>query len=326
VKQIAGEMEVVRALYYFNTINLFGGVPLVTSINYKSTAHLPRVSTDVIYTQIISDLNDAVKKLPASYPSAGRARPNIYCAEALLAKVHLYQGQWLKAYNEADSIIKSGMYSVTNTPLNSVFLDGSNEAIWQIPAKNSFAATADAQDFVPYYNGLTPTFLVTPFLLSQFETGDQRLQNWIGISVVNNVNLYYPFKYKNLTASAVPVEDYMVFRLGEIYLIRAEAAAHLNNFTQALADVNLIRQRAGLSPSTADVSSQTSVLAAVMKERQTELCFEWGNRWFDLKRTGTAATVLTSEKPGYNANSALYPLPQAQLQLNNLLIQNPGYH
>ena len=325
VKQITGEMKVVRALYYFNLVNLFGGVPLVTSIDYNTTAHLPRTSVNAVYTQILADLGDAVKKLPAAYPSSGHARPNLYTALALLAKVHLYQGQWQAAYNEADSIIKSGMYSVTNTPLNGVFLDGSNEAIWQLPAISSENQTAEARIFVPN-SGSTPNFLVTPFLLNQFEAGDQRLQNWIGTAVINNQNLYYPFKYKNVLASATPVEDYMVFRLGEMYLIRAEAAAELNNLSGALADVNIIRARAGLAASTANVTSQTAVLAAVMHERQTELCFEWGNRWFDLKRTGTAGTVLTAEKTGWQSYDTLYPLPQAQIQLNNQLTQNPGYH
>ena len=62
-----------------------------------------------------------------------------------------------------------------------------------------------------------------------------------------------------------------------------------------------------------------------MHERQVELFCEWGNRWYDLKRTGTAKAVLSTKKTGYSANAALYPLPQIQIQLNNLLIQNPGY-
>lgn len=325
IKQITGEMKVARALYYFNLVNLFGGVPLVTSIDYNTTARLPRASVDTVYAQILADLADAVTKLPASYPSAGRARPNLYTAEALLAKVHLYQGQWQAAYNEADSIVGSTMYSVTNTSLDSVFLDGSNEAIWQLPTANTDIQTQEAKYFVSL-DGAIPNYLVTPFLLSQFEAGDQRLQNWLGLSVVNNENLYYPFKYKNVHSTDIPAEDYMVFRLGEVLLIRAEAAAHLNNLNQALMDVNTIRSRAGLPASTADVTSQTAVLAAVMKERQTELCFEWGNRWFDLKRTGTAGTVLSAEKTGWQNDAALYPIPQTELQLNNALIQNPGYH
>ena len=326
IKQISAEMKVVRALYYFNMVNLFGGVPLVTSTDYSTTAHLPRDSVSAIYSQIIEDLNDAIGNLPASYPSAGRARPNLYTAQTLLAKVNLYLGNWQAAYNEADSVINSGAYVLTDS-LNNVFLDGSTEAIWQIPAVQSFFATSEGRLFVPDI-GAAPAYLLTPFLLNAFEPGDQRLQDWVGTTAINNQNLYYPFKYKNVLASGTPVEDYMIFRLAEVYLIRAEAAVKMPNpnLSSAIADVNIIRNRAGLPNSTADATSQTSVLAAILHERQTEMCFEWGSRWFDLKRTGNAGTVLAAEKSGWQPNAALYPIPQAQRQLNSLLTQNPGYN
>jgi hypothetical protein len=323
-KQVTGEMEVVRALYYFNMVNLFSGVPLVTTTTYAATDRLPRSPAAAIYAQVKADLTDARKKLTATYPSAGRLRPNLYTAVALLAKVNLYQGNWQNAYNEADSVIRLGGYNLEPN-LNNVFLDGSVEAIWQLPANGLYQVYTDAGNFEPQYSGANPNFLVTPFLLNAFETGDQRLQNWIGSTSVNNQTLYYPNKYKNVSPTATPAEDQMILRLGELYLIRAEAAAHLSNLTQALADINTIRQRAGLSPNPADAASQTTVLNAVMRERRVELFCEWGNRWFDLKRTGTAATVLGSEKTGYTANAALYPLPQTQIQLDNLLTQNPGY-
>lgn len=329
VKQITGEMKVVRALYYFNMVNLFGGVPLVTSTDYKTTTHLPRATVDDVYTQILNDLNDAIQLLSASYPSAGKQRPNLYTAKALLAKVQLYRGEWQDAYNEADEIIRSNVYSISDVPLKDVFLEGSGEAIWQLPVKNSYQQTTEAQNFVPYI-GSTPRYLVTSFLLDKFETGDQRLQNWVGTTVVNEETLYFPFKYKNIEASDIPLENYMIFRLGEILLIHAEAAARLNNFSQAIADVNSIRERAGLPKSTANINSQEAILNAIMHERQTELCFEWGNRWFDLKRNVTpltsAAIVLGAEKTGYHPDAALYPIPQAQIQLNNSLTQNPGYN
>ena len=321
-KQVIGEMKVVRALYYFNMVNLFGGVPLATTTSYSATDRLPRATTVAIYKQVMTDLYDAEKKLIASYPSAGRARPNLYTAIGLLAKVNLYQGNWQNAYNEADSVIRSGNYTLEPT-LNNVFLDGCNEAIWQLPANQGNYGVADAEYFVPDYPGASPNYLLTTQLLNAFEAGDQRLQNWVASTVVNGNTLYYPYKYKNTLASTTPTEDQMVLRLGELYLIRAEAAAHLNNLTQALADINAIRLRAGLMASTA--TSQAGVLNAVMHERQVELFCEWGNRWFDLKRTGTAAAVLGAEKTGYTANAALYPIPQSQILLNNTLTQNPGY-
>ena len=321
-KQITGEMEVVRALYYFNMVNLFGGVPLVTTTSYAATDRLPRSAATARYAQVKADLADARKKLTATYPSSGHIRPNLYTAVALLAKVNLYQQNWQSAYNEADSVIRLGGYNLEPN-LNNVFLDGSVEAIWQLPANGLYSVYTDAANFQPQYQGANPNFLVTPFLLSAFETGDQRLQDWIGSTSVNNQTLYYPNKYKNISPTATPLEDQMILRLGELYLVRAEAAAHLNNLTQALADVNTIRARAGLGA--VNATSQTAALSAVMHERQVELCCEWGNRWYDLKRTGTAATVLGSEKTGFTANAELYPLPQTQIQLDNNLTQNPGY-
>lgn len=328
VNQITGEMKVLRALYYFNLVNIFGGVPLVTSTDYRVNSRLPRASVDAVYTQIVADLSDALNKLSPDYPTGVRYRPNMYTAKALLAKVYLYQGKWQAAYKEAGDIVGSNVYGLAEVPLDAVFLDGSDEAIWQIPAKNSYQQTAEAQNFIPS-GATTPRYLVTPFLLNKFEAGDQRRQRWVGTTVVNGSPLSYPFKYRNRQATDLPLEGYMIFRLAEVLLIRAEAAARLNNLAGALSDIDIIRKRAGLEGSTADVTSQEAVLNAVMHERQVELCFEWGNRWFDLKRNVTpstsAATVLNAEKAGYSPQAALYPIPQDQRDLNTGLNQNEGY-
>jgi len=323
--QLTGELKVVRAFYYFNLVNLFGGVPVVTSTDYKTSSRLPRTSVDSVYGRIITDLTDAQKALTANYPSSGRIRPNLYTALALLAKVQLYRQNWQAAYDAAGVVINSGMYSL-ETDLNNVFVDGSNEAIWQIPATGNYSVTQEALKFVPY-SGSIPGYLLTTALMNAFEANDQRFQKWVGNTTVDNGSgnqtYYFPYKYKDLTPSGA-TEDYMILRLGELYLIRAEAAAHLGNLTVALADLDLIRSRAGLTASTAVTVDE--VMTAVIHERQTELFTEWGNRWYDLKRTGTAGTVLSAEKSGWQPRDTLYPLPRAQLQINNLLQQNPGYN
>lgn len=327
-QQLTGEIEVVRALYYFNLVNLFGPVPVVLSTDYTATAKLPRVSVDSVYDQIIADLTGALKLLTVNYPSDGRARPNVYTAMALLAKVYLYRGAWQSADSLATIVIGSGSFSL-ETDLNNVFLDGSAEAIWQLPANGLYYQTPDPQNFVPYADGVIPSYPVSDFLQHSFEAGDQRVQKWIGIAQVDesgNGNLtsyYYPDKYKNRDAASATTEDYMVLRLGELYLIRAEASAELNQLTEAVADINMVRQRAGLAGSTAN--TQPQVLAAVMHERQTELFCEWGNRWFDLIRSGTIDAVLGAEKPGWKPSFALFPIPLDQMSLNPFLTQNPGY-
>jgi starch-binding outer membrane protein, SusD/RagB family len=327
ITQITAEMKVVRALYYFYMVNMFGGVPLVTSTDYKSSVQLGRASEDSIYALVLSDLTDAQLALSVNYPSSGHIRPNLYTVKAFLSKVYLYQKNWQMAFNAADTVINSGLYSL-EPDLNSVFLDGSQEAIWQLPATSPYMATKEAQNFVPYNSSVIPTYPVTPLLTGAFEAGDQRLGDWIAMSVVNtgasNDTVYYPFKYKVTYPSGGPIEDFMIFRLGELYLIHAEAAAQLGNLPTALSDLNLVRARAGLGASAA--TTQQQVLAAIMHERQTELFCEWGNRWMDLKRTGTAGSVLSAEKTGWNPTDTLYPVPNSQLQLNSHLIQNPGYN
>jgi len=330
-QQITAEMKVLRALYYFYLVNRFGGVPLVLSTDYKATSVLPRTSPDSIYAQIMADLNDARQALGTSYPSAGRARPNQYTVMAFLARVHLYRENWQAAYDAANTVIESQVYHLEKD-LNNVFLSGSPEAIWQLPAgyPNSNFHVNEANFFVPYAADIVPYYIVTPWLINAFEPTDQRQVKWLGANTItaggSTQTYYYPSKYKNAFYDDPTVEDYMIFRLGEQYLIRAEAAAHLGKLDAAMADVDTIRNRAGLLPSTANATSETDVLNAIMHERQTELFCEWGHRWFDLKRTGTADAVLGAENPSWQPHEVLYPIPNSQRSLNYRLTQNPGYN
>jgi hypothetical protein len=68
------------------------------------------------------------------------------------------------------------------------------------------------------------------------------------------------------------------------------------------------------------------MLLAIEQERKVELFGEWGHRWFDLKRTNRAATVIGGQKPATWKNTAvLYPIPDAQRLINTSLTQNDGY-
>lgn len=328
IQQITGEMKFVRAFCYFNLVNMFGGVPLVTTTDYQTNARLPRSQSEAVYAQILADLGDAVQLLPPAFPSPGHLRPNLYTAIALQAKVNLFLGKWQQAYNEADSVIRSGDFSLV-TNLNDVFLDNSNEAIWQVPILNTYQGSMEANYFLPNSTTVAPNFVITDSLLNQFEPGDRRLSAWTGVNVIGGQNVYYPAKYKD-KQQTTPQTDYMLLRFAEMYLIRAEAAAQLGHLDQAIADINTLRARAGLSATKVSASSQSAVLIAVRKERRTEMFTEFGSRWFTLIRTSTdskypaniqAPAVLTGWKP----TNALYPIPENQISLNSTLTQNPGY-
>lgn len=322
-QQVRGEALVTRALYYFQLVNLYGAVPYVTTTDFKVNAALPRSSTDSIYNLIQSDLTTAMTLLTTKYPSAGRARPNIQVARALLAKVYLYRRQWQQASDQANQLITDGSYQLTD--LDKIFYDGSTEAIWQVPSVATYGQVAETGYFIPYSPGYLPSFVLADPLVNAFEAGDNRKATWIRTTVVNNVTYYYPVKYRNKDLTATPKESLMFFRLGEQYLIRAEASAQLDLLDSARADINRIRHRAGLGNTPA--VSKDDVLLAIEHERQTELFCELGQRWYDLKRTGRATAVLGALRPAtWQATDALYPVPLAQRQSNPFLTQNLGYH
>jgi hypothetical protein len=327
--RLTGECKFIRAFCYFHLVNLFGGVPLPLTSDYEINAILPRVTDNAVYTQIIIDLEDAQKLIPAAYagpnPNTERVRPSKWAAIALLSRVYLYRGNWSGAEARADTIIGSGLFSLPATA--SVFLKSSNEAIWQLLPVNTSALvnTWEGNVILPSSPFSPPTYLLTDTLLKSFEPNDQRKNSWVKSHSYLSQTYYHPYKYKIKTAPAI-TEYYMVLRLAEEYLIRAEARARQNKLTEAANDINAIRNRAGLSNTSA--VTREELILAIEQERKVELFAEWGHRWYDLKRTGRAIEVLPGSKPNaiWNPNiDLLWPIPSSQIKANPLLIQNFGY-
>jgi hypothetical protein len=168
-------------------------------------------------------------------------------------------------------------------------------------------------------------------LLNSFEEGDARKTAWVFYANAGNYpnpdNRYFLKKYYSRFAPPdLPgkTQDFVYLRLAEMYLIRAEARARQNNLEGAAADLNVIRNRAGLSNTTA--TTQTDLVNAILHERRIEFCGE-GLRWDDLVRTGTADAVLSvlPWKTEWDSYKTLWPIPYEQIQLNDALEQNPGY-
>ena len=345
-QQLLGEAKFMRAWFFFYLVNLYGDVPLTITTDYKVNSTLPRAAKADVYTQIIADLRSAQALLNSNYvdasliaPTTDRIRPNKAAATALLARAYLYIGNWAGADSAATAVISNPLYALS--PLsgsNRVFVKNSSEAIWQLQPTMTGHNTEDGWSFVlpatgpSNPNGTTgfPVYLSNA-LLNSFEAGDQRRSNWVNsVTVTGGTTYYYPYKYQSATLNASVTEYEMVLRLGEQYLIRAEARAQAgSNIAGAQQDLNTIRNRASLLSVT---PTGTSLLSAIYHERQVELFSEWGHRWLDLKRTGTVDAVMG---PPGNACAAkggtwasyqqLYPLLLGDLQKDIYLKQNPGY-
>lgn len=344
-KQLLGEAKFMRAFFYFYLVNLWGELPLVLTNDYKSNSSIPKTSKEKVYEQIIADLIDAENLLSSDYllsdlvtSTEERIRPNKWVAKALLARAYLFTKKYAEAEIKATELIDNkNLFDLTE--LNNVFFRTSKEAIWQIQPINPVWNTYDSRAFI-----LTtaPNFYqsssISDQLISSFEPGDLRISEWIGSFTENGTTYYFPNKYKENTENGPQTEALVVFRLGEQYLIRAEARIELGNTLGGVGDLNLLRKRARATPSTdipnplpdiSDHLSKEALLSLILRERQKELFTEWGHRWLDLKRSGRVddvMKVITPLKGGtWNIYKALWPIPQSELLYNINMSQNSGY-
>ena len=317
---MTSEALVIRSFLYFNLVNIYGDVPLIIGTDYTVNEKIGRSPVNIVYQQIIADLQAAQSGLLRSLNNNTRA--NYYAATALLAKVFLYTKQYSNAITQSDAILTSGNFSLEPDP-NSVFMAASHETIWCFAPVIPNLATMEGYLFVPSSSGVIPPYLITNSLYGSFEDRDLRKLDWIGVDTVSNQLYPFPFKYKTGRVSGMPNENYVVLRLADIYLIEAEAKGNMNNITGALADLNVVRHRAGLQNLV--MNSQSDLLTAVNSERQHEFFCEWGNRWYDVNRLNLAQSILEIEKHGWKSTADLFPIPQNEINLNPALKQNPGY-
>jgi len=135
--RLVGELKFLRALYYFRLVRVFGGVPLVTQViesaaNWKQ----PRATSAQIYTQMISDLEDANAKLwkKSKYPATDLGRATKGAAQAMLLKVNLYNHNYVDAKRWGDSIMTSNEYDLIPNYADNFSLAGENgkESVFEI--------------------------------------------------------------------------------------------------------------------------------------------------------------------------------------------------
>jgi hypothetical protein len=319
---LQGEALFIRGLLHFYLGNLYGDIPYITTTDYEVNSQVSRIPLVEVYNRIIGDLQEAKELLDFGYPVQERVRANKATVQALLARVYLYQGQWSMAEQEATDIINNNSLYDLESDLDAVFLKSSPSTIWQLHPGMAGLNTLEGRFFI--FSSAPAIAAANNNLVDEFEDNDLRKQHWLK-SVTDGSNIWYhSYKYKQNENTGVSQEYSIVFRLEEQYLIRAEARAQQVNITGAQEDLNKIRNRAGLGDTSA--TTKQDLLSAILQERRLELFTEIGHRWFDLKRTGQAGTILAPLKPAWQNRNLLLPIPETELILNsNLQPQNPGY-
>ncbi|ATL49214.1 hypothetical protein COR50_19670 [Chitinophaga caeni] len=354
---VTGEAKFIRAFSYFYLVNLFGDIPLPLSYDANKTIQLTRSPVADVYKQIEHDLSDACQLLPTDYSQFGgeKVRANRWAALALMARVKLYEEKWEEAKLYADTVINEGNFQLV-TP-DKAFLANNDGVILQfknyegtsylmsepdlsVPLiRLSQLSPADVAVFTdpsvfPIYFGYgyyLNDFTYRNEIIDQFDITDKRRATWIdsvpcpNIEPYNGRVYYYSVKYRGLLNVSKPDLYYMVLRLSEQYLVRAEAKLHLNDIDGALNDINAVREKAGLA-GLHDLDENTA-MQALQNENLFEFIGEWGHRWFDLKRWGKTESVLSTieNKKPWSNHSLLMPIPDDELIRSPQLTQNPDY-
>ncbi len=311
-----GEVKFLRAYCYMLLAQLYGDLPLVTSTDTDVNKALSRTGVNEIYTSfLLPELLEAEQLISASYPTEveTKTRATKAAAQALLVHLYLLLEDWENAESFATKIIENPSYTLESN-YEDLFdsQSFSEESIWEI-----FYSTDDGNSFALAFT--LPFYLPTEKIVNAFEDGDLRFN--ASLTEISPGN-YRIIKYKNVSTRD---DRPYVFRLADIYLLRAEARTRKGDLVGAVQDINIIRNRAGLAD--IDLGSMNEVLLAVEQERYIELCFEGSKRWFDLLRTKRADAVMGAFNPDtWDPDiDKLFPIPQRDLDNNPNLTQNPGY-
>lgn len=310
-EQYTAEALFLRSLYYYILVSYHGGVPIITepSRGVGEESQVARATEAEVWDRIVTDLEQASSSLAYEIVD-GRATAG--AADALLARVYLETGDYAQARDRATAVIESGLYALNDDYSANWTQKFSGEAIFELPYSINNSNSLAFWYFPPTLGGRLG-FAPGDDLISAYEAGDERLDFSIGVEDGTPFGKKY-FRVANGDDNVV------VLRLAEMYLVRAEANARLGaDAATVRADIDAVRDRAGLAPLPVTVDTQEELLAAILQERRVELAME-GHRFFDLRRYGIAATVL-----GISPERLLFPIPQAEMDVNENLEQNPGY-
>ncbi len=279
--RIRGECYFLRAQLYFFLVNLYAlpydntvekclGIPLKLSEYVENDFH--RNSVLEVYTQIISDLKNAVDNLTKSPQKKPAYRASKEASLLLLSRVYLYMQDWENARATANEFLKlkNVLYPISGLPTAESFMEVTDsEVIFAQGTLNiNRVFTANGGDFC-----------ISSDLYNLYMDKDYRKDIFFAKNLTTD-SIMSNRKYSSIIHQA-KVSDVFTLRVAEGYLNMAEACAMLGD-AEANTWLNDLRRNR-----IADYKKQSysgeKLVEEIRNERRKELCLE-GHRWFDLRR------------------------------------------
>lgn len=355
---ILGEAYYMRAYYLWTLAKNFGDIVVKTTPSYSiDTAIVGKSTQAEAFKQVYMDLEQAIVRLPSYSANIQKGRPSKEVAMALYAKTALYAQDWTTALNEAKLVLSSGKYSLMTNVLD--VYDVSKEDAARQENMWAFECESTSPGFSTQIIGLYgpknsdgPAYAATSYgsafvyqaFFDSFNPADKR-RKLLDTNYVNKLGQIVAQKdITPITKHGVLLKKYMdpnsvggsgatnipIFRLADVYLIAAEAAAQISGGTaEAYGYINTVRARAGLADLTAGLD-KAQFVDSVLQERSWEL-FGEGDRWYDLTRTNTYLQVIPSAVNDVyptrtpQKKHRFFPIPLDEINANPKLEQNSDW-
>ncbi|NLR77945.1 RagB/SusD family nutrient uptake outer membrane protein [Chitinophaga eiseniae] len=363
-KRLLGEAYFLRAWYYFNLVQMFGNIPLITQpVDLKSDQLRPKQATpEEVYKLIVDDLTTAENAgLPWTDVSG---KVSLGAVKSLLSKVYLtmagYPLQKGIAYfdlaaKKAGEVLASKQFKLFDTynDLHNPAKKNIEENIFMIQYKTQVIPGSWQSLIIPYnknisaYSAETGGIYATADFVKSYDPADLRAKEgqFFFTEFTNQDNRnqkvdlggYFLYKLFDVTAQTTTANsdlNWSLIRYADILLVYAEAANEVSGPGAATYDaVNQVRKRAKL-PDLAGLT-QVQLREAIWHERWYELCFE-NVTWFDMVRLRKAFNVSTkgfdnyvghkfSYGPVLTERELLFPIPSRELRNNPNLVPTKGY-
>ena len=364
-KRITAETYALRAYFYFSLLRIIGDAPLMLdAITDDNVPLLPRSPAVDVMKQVQSDLDAAIAGFRAMSDFKATSYPSLYrfafgSTQALKADAKLWSAKVLGAgaadFN--DAIVAAGEAEASGRTLNADFKNvttiraASNpEAILsafflrdESNASSNYALNALAfitivqgalnLDSIPYANSSANgqgAYQISPKSKALFTTAaDKRIPfTWVTErqSTGSKISWITKLPGTKYADDRISDNDIPMYRLADVFLMKAEAYAGINNTTLAITYLNKVRNRAGTGDYSGAVDKAT-VEKEILDERGREFYFE-NKRWYDLVRFHKGGTInVYTYVPNLAGKTTplFWPLNTTVLANNNLIKQTEGY-
>ncbi|MCS4237662.1 hypothetical protein M2306_002290 [Myroides gitamensis] len=313
---LEGELKGLRAMVHFELHRIFGDsdakkghtltIPYVTSTDlFQKPGKTPLAD---FYTLVWKDLQAAEEHLTNTHAPT---RFSLDATYALAARVALYQKEYPRAITYATKVMTQYALATKEQYTALWRANQTAEVIFKLARNNE----DDLRPNTLWYNFNTgkSLFYGSTKLIQSYEEEDVRFSLFFGEEQANQIAKYSGEGNENR------ISDLPVFRLAEVYLIRAEAYFRTGATALGIRDMQaLIEARMGEEITITELDE-----SVILTERFKELAFE-GHRYFDLKRLGqplernTEDLAAATDSKQLLFGSPLYqlPIPLKEVQSN----------